>query len=71
MSTLPLTDALFETPAHREFPVCVQVTLNHGICDSHCVSCPIGRLNHGDATNEVRSEFRAGRYPDGAILSKR
>ena len=51
---------LFETDAHRAFPVCTQVTLNHGICDSHCLSCPIGRLNHGDATEDVRYEFRPG-----------
>lgn len=36
------------------------MTLNHGICDSHCVSCPVGRLNHGDASDEVRNEFRPG-----------
>jgi radical SAM protein with 4Fe4S-binding SPASM domain len=40
------------------FPACVQVTLNHGICDSHCVSCPIGRINHGDASDAVKHEFR-------------
>lgn len=48
---------LFAGPQQRAFPVCTQVTLNHGICDSHCLSCPIGRLNHGDATAEVRAEF--------------
>ncbi|MGH9936000.1 MAG: radical SAM/SPASM domain-containing protein [Blastocatellia bacterium] len=48
---------LFESEAHRAFPVCTQVTLNHGICDSRCLSCPIGRLNYGDATAEVRAEF--------------
>jgi hypothetical protein len=53
-------DRLFESEAHRQFPVCTQVTLNHGICDSHCLSCPIGRLNHGDATESVRHEFRPG-----------
>lgn len=52
-------NALFETPEHERFPVCVQVTLNHGICDSHCISCPIGRLNHGDANESVRAEFRS------------
>jgi MoaA/NifB/PqqE/SkfB family radical SAM enzyme len=51
---------LFETPDHERFPSCTQVTLNHGICDSHCLSCPIGRLNHGDASDEVRHEFRPG-----------
>lgn len=51
---------LFESPAHRQFPVCTQVTLNHGICDSRCLSCPIGRLNYGDATEAVRFEFRPG-----------
>lgn len=51
---------LFPQFEHRIFPVCTQVTLNHGICDSHCVSCPVGRLNHGDASEEVRNEFRPG-----------
>lgn len=59
----PLTqldpNLLFESEAHRAFPVCTQVTLNHGICDSRCVSCPIGRLNYGDATDDVRAEFAA------------
>lgn len=60
MSRVADANTLFETSAHRDFPVCVQVTLNHGICDSHCISCPIGRLNHGDATETVRSEFAPG-----------
>ncbi len=51
---------LFASIEHREFPGCVQVTLNHGVCDSACVSCPIGRLNYGDATADVRAEFRPG-----------
>ena len=48
---------LFENPDHQLFPVCTQVTLNHGICDSCCLSCPIGRVNYGDATDEVKAEF--------------
>lgn len=48
---------LFESDAHRLFPVCTQVTLNHGICDSRCISCPIGRLNYGDASASVQAEF--------------
>ena len=51
---------LFDSPADELFPSCTQVTLNHGICDSQCVSCPIGRLNFGDANDEVRHEFRPG-----------
>jgi radical SAM protein with 4Fe4S-binding SPASM domain len=34
--------------------------LCHGICDSKCVSCPIGRVYYGDATDEVNYEFRVG-----------
>jgi hypothetical protein len=51
---------LFPTPEQALFPSCTQVTLNHGICDSSCISCPIGRLNFGDASAEVRHEFRPG-----------
>ncbi len=52
--------ALFLTVAGRAFPSCTQVTLSHGICDSQCLSCPIGRVRHGDATEEVLREFRPG-----------
>jgi hypothetical protein len=51
---------LFQSADQERFPSCTQVTLNHGICDSKCLSCPIGRLNHGNATDEVRHEFRPG-----------
>ncbi len=49
--------ALFASPQHQSFPVCTQVTLCHGICDSRCISCPIGRLSYGDAGAAVRAEF--------------
>ena len=52
---------LFESEEHRAFPVCTQVTLNHGICDSRCLSCPIGRANFGDATESVEAEFHPSR----------
>lgn len=57
-----MTDArsLFASSEFEHFPSCTQVTLNHGICDSQCISCPIGRLNFGDANDEVRNEFRPG-----------
>ncbi len=48
---------LFESADHRTFPVCTQITLNHGICDSRCLSCPVGRMNYGDASDEVKAEF--------------
>jgi len=48
---------LFDSPESRSFPKCTQVTLNHGICDSSCISCPVGRVNHGDATAEMKAEF--------------
>lgn len=51
---------LFTDTDQRDFPVCTQVNLNHGICDSQCVACPVGRLNHGDASASVRHEFRRG-----------
>lgn len=43
---------LFPDKSHREFPVCTQVTLLHGICDSRCVACPVGRVRYGDADAE-------------------
>lgn len=50
----------FPTPAAAQFPSCVQLTLCHYICDSGCVSCPVGRLNRGDA--DARAQWEA----DGA-----
>jgi MoaA/NifB/PqqE/SkfB family radical SAM enzyme len=50
-------DALFQEAVYQDFPVCTQVTLLHGICDSYCVSCPLGRARHGDAKPEVAAEF--------------
>ena len=50
-------DFLFEDEQQRTFPVCTQVTLLHGPCDSKCVSCPIGRYHYGDASPEVKLEF--------------
>lgn len=57
-----VTDAmtLFADGEAQRFPPCTQVTLSHGICDSRCVSCPVGRLNYGDASDAVRDEFSAG-----------
>ncbi len=57
---MPDASALFSSPQHEAFPSCTQVTLNHGLCDSHCVSCPVGRLNHGDASDDVKREFARG-----------
>lgn len=50
---------LFADDDARRFPPCTQVTLSHGICDSRCRSCPVGRLNYGDASDAVRDEFPA------------
>ena len=38
----------FPGEAATDFPSCVQLTLCHYICDSGCVSCPVGRLNRND-----------------------
>ena len=56
---LQLLDArrLFEAPVNERFPACTQVTLCHGICDSRCISCPVGRLNYGDASRETLEVF--------------
>jgi len=48
---------LFPSAAYREFPVCTQVTLVHGVCDSRCVSCPVGRVRYGDADPETVAEL--------------
>lgn len=53
-------DALFQGRDHRVFPVCTQVTLLHGVCDSYCVSCPLGRARYGDASPEAAAEFVSG-----------
>ncbi len=50
-------EKLFDSIDRRQFPVCTQVTLSHGICDSRCISCPIGRLNYGDADEATKAEF--------------
>lgn len=62
MSNAAMVDGrtLFPSLLDESFPSCTQVTLNHGICDSKCLSCPIGRLNHGDATDDVRRELAPG-----------
>jgi hypothetical protein len=46
----PLTtlDYGFPSEAAARFPSCVQLTLCHYICDSGCVSCPVGRWNRGE-----------------------
>lgn len=57
----PLTTSYgFLSDAAARFPSCVQLTLCHYICDSGCLSCPIGRLNRGDP--EARAQWEA----DGA-----
>lgn len=60
MSIGTVAQGLFKDATHERFPVCTQVTLNHGICDSQCLSCPVGRVNHGDASEAVKREFRPG-----------
>jgi len=50
----------FPDARHSEFPVCTQVTLCHGVCDSRCVSCPIGQLLFGDAREDVHLELNSG-----------
>ena len=47
----------FPSEAAARFPSCVQLTLCHYICDSGCVSCPVGRLNRGDP--EARQQWEA------------
>jgi len=39
------------------FPSCVQLTLCHYICNSGCVSCPVGRLNRNDP--QADAQWRA------------
>lgn len=53
----PDATALFKSAEQQSFPSCTQVTLVHGICDSGCVACPVGRLTRGDATPEIEAEF--------------
>ncbi len=51
----------FLSEAARQFPSCVQLTLCHYICDSGCVSCPVGRLNWGDLEADLARELEPGR----------
>ncbi len=52
---------LFNTPKEQMFPVCTQVTLNHGVCDSYCISCPVGQVRYGDASQSVQAEFKSAK----------
>ncbi len=54
--------SLFANSAHRTFPVCTQVTLVHGVCDSYCVSCPVGRVRYGDADERAVAEVGPRRH---------
>lgn len=47
----------FPSEAAAAFPSCVQLTLCHYICDSGCISCPVGRLDCGDA--DARASWQA------------
>ena len=51
---------MFSDSDHQAFPVCTQVTLCHGICDSRCISCPVGQVYYGDASADVKEEFSTG-----------
>lgn len=46
----------FSNEAAANFPSCVQLTLVHYICDSGCLSCPVGRLNRGDTQAQTQWE---------------
>lgn len=50
----------FSNEAARRFPSCVQLTLSHYICNSGCVSCPVGRLNRGDPEAYARWQADGG-----------
>lgn len=52
--------------------VCTQLTLVHGVCDSRCVSCPVGRMRFGDASPAVVKELRAGgeRFMDFDLFAR-
>ncbi|MEF8733853.1 MAG: radical SAM protein [Candidatus Accumulibacter meliphilus] len=49
--------SLFPNAEYEAFPVCTQVTLVHGVCDSRCVSCPVGRVRFGDADAKSVAEL--------------
>lgn len=50
----------FSNDQGAHFPSCVQLTLSHYICDSSCISCPVGRLNRGDLEARARWEADGG-----------
>lgn len=50
----------FPGEAAALFPSCVQLTLCHYICDSGCVSCPVGRLNRNDPQSDAQWQADGG-----------
>lgn len=57
MSTRKKSNYGFPSKAAAKFPSCVQLTLVHYICDSGCISCPVGQLNQGDP--QARAQWEA------------
>ena len=55
-------DSLFPNAEHKDFPVCTQVTLVHGVCDSRCITCPVGRVRYGDADAAAVAELGPRRH---------
>ncbi len=49
----------FTSETAASFPSCVQLTLVHYICNSGCISCPVGRLNRGDPQAQAQWEARS------------
>jgi hypothetical protein len=62
----------FSNEQARQFPSCVQLTASHYICDSGCVSCPVGRLNRGDLEADLARELEPGRrgFMDWNVFAK-
>jgi pyruvate-formate lyase-activating enzyme len=50
----------FLTEEAASFPSCVQLTLCHYLCNCACLSCPVGRLNRGDAEAVARWQADGG-----------
>ncbi len=47
----------FQTSEEQEFPVVVQIALEHYICNSNCLKCPVGLSRRGQMGQDKTGEF--------------
>ncbi len=47
----------FQSEQDEKFPPLVQLALEHYICNSKCLKCPVGRVNRGEMGQDQKGEF--------------